>query len=182
MPLTLTIENETTLPDGGHRDVNSVISQPVLPPAVAEAETSMLETVLQYGTAKAAAIGEFAAGKTGTTSNYGDAWFIGWDSKYTVAVWVGYILTTFVVICFGRIGAVYHIGFPVVMRASFGIVSLSIALFSLPLFILSSSYVVGQHMASHQSCGDSNTLDLVPVISRWKVHRAPPSQSRSAVQ
>ena len=50
----------------------------------------MLETVLQYGTARAAAIGQFAAGKTGTTSNYGDAWFVGWDSKYTVAVWVGY--------------------------------------------------------------------------------------------
>ena len=50
----------------------------------------MLETVLQYGTGKAASIGQFAAGKTGTTSNYGDAWFVGWDSKYTVAVWVGY--------------------------------------------------------------------------------------------
>ena len=50
----------------------------------------MLETVLQYGTGRAAAIGQFAAGKTGTTSNYGDAWFVGWDSKYTVAVWVGY--------------------------------------------------------------------------------------------
>ena len=50
----------------------------------------MLETVLQYGTARAAAIGQFAAGKTGTTSNYGDAWFVGWDTKYTVAVWVGY--------------------------------------------------------------------------------------------
>jgi penicillin-binding protein 1A len=57
---------------------------------VAATETSMLETVLQYGTGKAAAIGQFAAGKTGTTSNYGDAWFVGWDSKYTVAVWVGY--------------------------------------------------------------------------------------------
>ena len=45
---------------------------------------------VQYGTGKAAAIGQFAAGKTGTTSNYGDAWFVGWDSKYTVAVWVGY--------------------------------------------------------------------------------------------
>jgi penicillin-binding protein 1A len=50
----------------------------------------MLETVLSYGTGRAAAIGQFAAGKTGTTSNYGDAWFVGWDSKYTVAVWVGY--------------------------------------------------------------------------------------------
>jgi len=78
------------LPDGHRRDVNQVIAKRVLPPGVASTETSMLETVLQYGTAKAAAIGQFAAGKTGTTENYGDAWFVGWDSKYTVAVWVGY--------------------------------------------------------------------------------------------
>jgi penicillin-binding protein 1A len=79
-----------TLPDGHHRDRNEVTTKQVLPSAVASTETSMLETVLQYGTAKAAAIGQFAAGKTGTTSNFGDAWFVGWNSKYTVAVWVGY--------------------------------------------------------------------------------------------
>jgi penicillin-binding protein 1A len=79
-----------TLPDGHHRDTNQVRTHVVLPPAIASTETSMLETVLQYGTARAAALGQFAAGKTGTTSNFGDAWFIGWDSKYTVAVWVGY--------------------------------------------------------------------------------------------
>jgi len=78
------------LPDGTRQDVNRVVTKPVLPAGVAATETSMLETVLQYGTARVAAIGQFAAGKTGTTSNYGDAWFIGWDSKYTVAVWVGY--------------------------------------------------------------------------------------------
>jgi penicillin-binding protein 1A len=79
-----------TLPDGNHHDVNHVKTKVVLPASVAATETSMLETVLQYGTGKAASIGQFAAGKTGTTSNYGDAWFVGWDSKYTVAVWVGY--------------------------------------------------------------------------------------------
>jgi penicillin-binding protein 1A len=79
-----------TLPDGNHHDVNHVKTKAVLSPSVATTETTMLETVLQYGTGKAAAIGQFAAGKTGTTSNYGDAWFVGWDSKYTVAVWVGY--------------------------------------------------------------------------------------------
>jgi len=78
------------LPDGARRDTNRVQTVPVLPPDIAQTETSMLETVLQYGTGRAAAIGQFAAGKTGTTSNYGDAWFVGWDSKYTVAVWVGY--------------------------------------------------------------------------------------------
>ena len=79
-----------TLPDGHRRDINQVRTRAILPPAIASTETSMLETVLQYGTARAAALGQFAAGKTGTTSNFGDAWFIGWDSKYTVAVWVGY--------------------------------------------------------------------------------------------
>ena len=62
----------------------------VLPPGVADTETSMLENVISEGTAKAAAIGGFEAGKTGTTENYGDAWFIGFNSKLTVAVWVGY--------------------------------------------------------------------------------------------
>jgi penicillin-binding protein 1A len=79
-----------TLPNGNHQDVNQVKTAAVLPASVAATETSMLETVLQYGTGRAAAIGQFAAGKTGTTSNYGDAWFVGWNRKYTVAVWVGY--------------------------------------------------------------------------------------------
>ena len=78
------------LSDGHHSDRNAVILKRVLPSEVASTETSVLETVLEYGTAKAATLGQFAAGKTGTTSNYGDAWFVGWDSKYTVAVWVGY--------------------------------------------------------------------------------------------
>ena len=81
---------ERPLPDGSRQDVNHVTSTPVLPPAIAATETEMLETVLQYGTARAAALGEFAAGKTGTTTNYVDAWFVGWNHKYTVAVWVGY--------------------------------------------------------------------------------------------
>jgi penicillin-binding protein 1A len=62
----------------------------VLTPGLASTETQMLEGVIQRGTGKAADIGEFAAGKTGTTENYGDAWFVGWNSHYTVAVWVGY--------------------------------------------------------------------------------------------
>lgn len=62
----------------------------VLPPDLADTETSILQTVIQQGTGTAADIGEFAAGKTGTTENYGDAWFVGWNSRLTVAVWVGY--------------------------------------------------------------------------------------------
>ncbi len=75
---------------GPHAQVDRTELHQVLPPEVAGSETEMLETVLEYGTAHAAALGQFAAGKTGTTSNYGDAWFVGWDHRYTVAVWVGF--------------------------------------------------------------------------------------------
>ncbi len=78
------------LRNGSRVERNRVLTHPVIPSSVAETETSMLEAVVQYGTGKAAALGQFAAGKTGTTSNYGDAWFVGWDSKFTVAVWVGF--------------------------------------------------------------------------------------------
>ena len=40
--------------------------------------------------ARAQIPGTFVAGKTGTTENYGDAWFVGWTDEITVAVWVGY--------------------------------------------------------------------------------------------
>ena len=33
------------------------------------------------------------AGKTGTTENYGDAWFVGYTPQLVVAVWVGYPTT-----------------------------------------------------------------------------------------
>ncbi len=75
---------------GSHTQVDHTLLRRVLPPSVASTETEMLETVLAYGTARAAALGQFAAGKTGTTTNYGDAWFVGWDHRYTVAVWVGF--------------------------------------------------------------------------------------------
>ncbi len=86
----VTAPSGQVLPDGRSKDVNRVKYERVLPAWVASEETSALETVIKEGTGRRAAIGQFAAGKTGTTSNFGDAWFVGWDSKYTVAVWVGY--------------------------------------------------------------------------------------------
>ncbi len=53
--------------------------------------TSLLENVVSYGTGRRAALpGRVAAGKTGTTENYGDAWFVGYTPQLAVAVWVGY--------------------------------------------------------------------------------------------
>src|SRR5205807_6697551 len=63
----------------------------VIPASVAQTERDMLEGPVAAGTATAAAIpGVVVAGKTGTTTNYADAWFVGWTPQLTVAVWVGY--------------------------------------------------------------------------------------------
>jgi hypothetical protein len=52
---------------------------------------SLLQGVVQSGTGTAAAIpGREVAGKTGTTENYGDAWFVGFTPQIVAAVWVGY--------------------------------------------------------------------------------------------
>ncbi|MBE3583835.1 MAG: PBP1A family penicillin-binding protein [Limnochordaceae bacterium] len=51
--------------------------------------TSMMEDVISRGTGRAAAIGRPAAGKTGTTSDNTNAWFVGFTPDVTTAVWVG---------------------------------------------------------------------------------------------
>jgi 1A family penicillin-binding protein len=66
---------------------------PVLSPAIAYITTSMLRDVLVYGTAKS--LHEFsreypAAGKTGTTDDNRDAWFIGFTPRLITGVWAGY--------------------------------------------------------------------------------------------
>ena len=54
-------------------------------------EDQMLRGVVQYGTGTAAQLpGYEVAGKTGTTENYGDAWFVGFTHDVVTAVWVGY--------------------------------------------------------------------------------------------
>ena len=58
---------------------------------VGELAKSMLHLVVTSGTGKAAQVGdEYIWGKTGTTENYGDAWFVGGNDDLTIAVWVGY--------------------------------------------------------------------------------------------
>jgi penicillin-binding protein 1A len=65
--------------------------QRVLPASVAATVHALLTGVVQSGTGTEAAIsGVDVAGKTGTTTNYADAWFVGWTPQLTTAVWVGY--------------------------------------------------------------------------------------------
>ncbi len=63
----------------------------VLSRTTADIVTHILQQVVQYGTGKRAALPDRdVAGKTGTTENYGDAWFVGYTPQLVAAVWVGY--------------------------------------------------------------------------------------------
>jgi membrane peptidoglycan carboxypeptidase len=63
----------------------------VLSPTQSALVTSLLQNVVTSGTGRAAALSDRpVAGKTGTTENYGDAWFVGYTPQLAVAVWVGY--------------------------------------------------------------------------------------------
>jgi penicillin-binding protein 1A len=62
----------------------------VLSPGAAAVVTKILEENVQYGTGTKAGFGRPAAGKTGTTDNNADAWFVGYVPQLDTAVWVGY--------------------------------------------------------------------------------------------
>ena len=53
--------------------------------------TDMLQSVLTDGTARGVSLGDMpAAGKTGTTNDNRDGWFVGYTKYYTTSIWVGY--------------------------------------------------------------------------------------------
>lgn len=53
--------------------------------------TDMLQSVLTDGTARGTSLGDMpAAGKTGTTNDNRDGWFVGYSKYYTTSIWVGY--------------------------------------------------------------------------------------------
>jgi membrane peptidoglycan carboxypeptidase len=57
----------------------------------AQIVSQILQQVVQSGTGRRAALPDRSvAGKTGTTENYGDAWFVGYTPQLVAAVWVGY--------------------------------------------------------------------------------------------
>jgi penicillin-binding protein 1A len=79
-------------PNGKPIKRNVVKAKRVLPANIANETVNIMTTVVTQGTGRRAALGpgKFAAGKTGTTENSGDAWFVGFNDRWTVAVWVGY--------------------------------------------------------------------------------------------
>ena len=63
----------------------------VLSETESDVVTTLLRGVIRDGTGAGANIGRDAAGKTGTTQSYRDAWFVGYTPKLTAAVWMGYV-------------------------------------------------------------------------------------------
>jgi len=81
--------------DSGGRQVYDrlVDREQLISPAVAFQMTSMLRDVIERGTgapARALGVRGPVAGKTGTTDDYRDAWFVGYSSSIVVGVWVGF--------------------------------------------------------------------------------------------
>lgn len=58
--------------------------------SVARQVTAILHDVIEDGTGRKADFGRSAAGKTGTTQDARDAWFVGYTCELTAAVWMGY--------------------------------------------------------------------------------------------
>jgi penicillin-binding protein 1A len=73
-------------------ETNTTSKHKVCSPEVAYIMTSMLETVTHSGTGGASRNGYLwpNAGKTGTSQNYNDSWFIGFNKAYTLGIWTGF--------------------------------------------------------------------------------------------
>jgi penicillin-binding protein 1A len=96
-----------TIADGGYRNRPIAVTKVIFPDGktdnlgkpkrkkmfsdgVTYEATKILKQNIEGGTGTAANIGCPAGGKTGTTDNFRDAWFVGFTPKLTTAVWVGY--------------------------------------------------------------------------------------------
>jgi penicillin-binding protein 1A len=77
--------------DGKLKEETQPHTLPVIKPDIARQMLGLLQNVVQNGTATAAkSLGRPLGGKTGTTDNFTDAWFIGFTPSITAAVWIGY--------------------------------------------------------------------------------------------
>jgi penicillin-binding protein 1A len=71
-------------------DKDKVRTMRVYSHAIGAQMRDLLHAVVTSGTGTSAQVSDWSAGKTGTTENYGDAWFVGFTDRFTAAVWVGY--------------------------------------------------------------------------------------------
>jgi penicillin-binding protein 1A len=86
-PIAIT---RVVFPDGDVEDLGKPERERVFSDAVAYEVTKILKQNVLAGTGTRANIGCPAAGKTGTTDNFNDAWFVGFTPHFAAATWVGY--------------------------------------------------------------------------------------------
>jgi penicillin-binding protein 1A len=86
-PIAIT---KVKFPDGKSDDLGEVKGKRVMTDGQAYEVTKVLKMNMQSGTGVNANYGCPAAGKTGTTDNFTDAWFVGYEPHLATAVWVGY--------------------------------------------------------------------------------------------
>jgi membrane peptidoglycan carboxypeptidase len=82
--------DRVTLPSGEVVTPDQEVVAAALSPGNAYQITKALEQAVERGTGTAASIGRPVAGKTGTTNDFTDAWFVGYTPELVTAVWVGY--------------------------------------------------------------------------------------------
>jgi len=80
-------EGRVLYPSGSRRPG---LGERVLAPKTVEQANRMLATAVEQGTGRNARIGRDAAGKTGTTQGYRDAWFVGYTSDLVTGIWTGH--------------------------------------------------------------------------------------------
>jgi penicillin-binding protein 1A len=81
---------EVEFPNGKSEELGKPKRKRVFSDGVAYEVTKILEQNIQRGTGTQAQIGCPAAGKTGTTDDFNDAWFVGYTPSLASSVWVGY--------------------------------------------------------------------------------------------
>ena len=84
------VMTQVSTADGTALPLASPARAQVLDRATADQVTYCLQQVVLRGTGTKAGFGKPVAGKTGTTTDYGDAWFIGYTPTLTAAVWMGF--------------------------------------------------------------------------------------------
>jgi penicillin-binding protein 1A len=90
MKVTTRDSDEPVEDKTGSSGENDVQTDQVIDAAAADTAVGLLESVVEGGTGEAAATGDYAWGKTGTTDDNGDAWFCGGTEDITACAWVGH--------------------------------------------------------------------------------------------
>jgi penicillin-binding protein 1A len=90
-------DRDNNIIENREAEINKIIEErtkngtmQIIRPDTSQVMISLMKSVVSSGTAKAASLGRPVAGKTGTTNNWKDAWFIGFTPNISTGIWLGY--------------------------------------------------------------------------------------------